>query len=88
MKIDGLVKSPSAALRFTIGKGAGGWVLGVGKNFVFDFLLHPTPYTLPPLPVFARLVPPAAGELFTKPSAGLGFNPACSIRDFAFWNRE
>jgi hypothetical protein len=70
MKIDGLVKSPSAALRFTIGKGAGGWVLGVGKNFVFDFLLHPTPYTLPPLPVFARIVPPVAGELFTKPSFG------------------
>jgi hypothetical protein len=42
MSYDSLVKNPSAALRGNFGKGAGGWVLGAGKNFVFGFLLHPT----------------------------------------------
>jgi hypothetical protein len=36
MSYDGLVKSPSAALRGNFGKGA-------GKNFVFGFLLQPAP---------------------------------------------
>jgi hypothetical protein len=46
MRYDGLVKSPSAALRGNFGKGAGGWVQERTLFLVFFYTLPPICYPL------------------------------------------